>query len=85
MFSDGPACVWTWTDLFCLDPEFAQWVQPLIQRLIPILLHPKSPKSLTENAAVTIGRLALVQPDIVSPHLEVFAQPWCVIAVPGLI
>ncbi|KDN42248.1 hypothetical protein RSAG8_06915, partial [Rhizoctonia solani AG-8 WAC10335] len=59
------------------DPEFAQWVTPLIQRLIPILLSPKSPKSLTENAAVTIGRLALVQPDMVSPHLEVFAQPWC--------
>ncbi|ELU39142.1 transportin-PC [Rhizoctonia solani AG-1 IA] len=60
------------------DPEFAQWVTPLIQRLIPILLSPKSPKSLTENAAVTIGRLALVQPDMVSPHLEVFAQPWWV-------
>ncbi|CAE6461862.1 unnamed protein product [Rhizoctonia solani] len=59
------------------DPEFAQWVPPLIQRLIPILLSPKSPKSLTENAAVTIGRLALVQPDMVSPHLEMFAQPWC--------
>ncbi|QRW12567.1 importin subunit beta-2 [Ceratobasidium sp. AG-Ba] len=59
------------------DPEFGQWVTPLIQRLIPILLSPKSPKSLTENAAVTIGRLALVQPDVVSPHLEVFAQPWC--------
>ncbi|KAB5593276.1 Importin subunit beta-2 [Ceratobasidium theobromae] len=59
------------------DPEFGQWVAPLIQRLIPILLSPKSPKSLTENAAVTIGRLALVQPDMVSPHLELFAQPWC--------
>ncbi|KAG9119033.1 hypothetical protein FRC07_006164 [Ceratobasidium sp. 392] len=59
------------------DPEFGQWVPPLIERLIPILLSPKSPKSLTENAAVTIGRLALVQPDVVSPHLELFAQPWC--------
>lgn len=27
---------------------------------------------------MTIGRLALVQPDVVSPHLEVFAQPWWV-------
>ncbi|KAJ7018235.1 armadillo-type protein, partial [Mycena alexandri] len=34
------------------NPEFKQWVDPLIARLIPILLHPKVPRSLHENAAV---------------------------------
>ncbi|KAJ7350745.1 armadillo-type protein [Mycena albidolilacea] len=59
------------------DPEFKQWVQPLIERLIPILLHPKAPRSLHENAAVSIGRIGLTHPDVVAPHLPEFAQAWC--------
>ncbi|KZT41877.1 ARM repeat-containing protein [Sistotremastrum suecicum HHB10207 ss-3] len=59
------------------EPEFQQWVLVLIQRLIPILLHPKAPRSLHENAAVSIGRIGLMHPTIVAPHLEVFAQAWC--------
>ena len=59
------------------DPEFQQWVPQLILRLIPILLNPACPKSLSENAAVTIGRIGLVQPEAVAPHLESFAMAWC--------
>ncbi|KAL1662658.1 armadillo-type protein [Schizophyllum commune] len=59
------------------DPEFAQWVGPLIQRLVPILLHPKAPRSLHENAAVSIGRIGLMHPSLVAPHLGEFAQAWC--------
>ncbi|KAJ6451941.1 armadillo-type protein [Mycena sanguinolenta] len=58
------------------DPEFKQWVQPLIERLVLILLHPKAPRSLHENAAVSIGRIGLTHPDIVAPHLPEFAQSW---------
>ena len=63
-----------------LDPEFNQWTPSLIDKLIPILLQnpPKTPRSLVENAAVTIGRIALVQPQLVAPHLDVFAAQWCV-------
>lgn len=57
--------------------ELEEWVMPLIQRLIPVLLNPKSVKSLSENAAVTIGRLGLVVPDMVAVHLEVFLENWC--------
>lgn len=53
------------------------FVDDLIKRLIPILLNTKSPKSLSENAAVTIGRLGLVCPNRVAPHLGTFAQAWC--------
>ncbi len=60
------------------EPDFQPWVPQLILRLVPILLNPTSPKSLTENAAVTIGRIGLVQPDAVAPHLESFAQAWYV-------
>ncbi|KAL0955693.1 hypothetical protein HGRIS_001916 [Hohenbuehelia grisea] len=59
------------------DAEFQQWVNPLIARLIPILLHPKAPRSLHENAAVSIGRIGLMHPALVAPHLPEFAQAWC--------
>ena len=59
------------------DPEFQQWVPPLISRLIPILLHPKAPRSLHENAAVSIGRIGLMHPSLVAPLLPEFAQAWC--------
>ncbi|KAG8926361.1 hypothetical protein FRC03_004321 [Tulasnella sp. 419] len=59
------------------DPEFHQYVEPLMSRLVPILLNPRSPKSLMENAAVTIGRISLVCPEPVAPHLHSFAQQWC--------
>lgn len=59
------------------DAEFVQYVDPLISRLIPILLHPKAPRSLHENAAVSIGRIGLMHPTLVSPHLGEFAQAWC--------
>ncbi|KAK0525033.1 hypothetical protein OC834_004616 [Tilletia horrida] len=57
--------------------ELQQWVNPLIERLIPVLLSQKSAKSLTENAAVTIGRFGLVCPAMVAPHLDVFFIQWC--------
>jgi transportin-1 len=60
-------------DAAVLEP----FVPALIQRLLPILLNSKSPKSLSENAAVTIGRLGLVCPALVAPHLGTFAQAWC--------
>ena len=53
------------------------FVPVFIQRLVPILLNAKSPKSLSENAAVTIGRLGLVCPALVAPDLGNFAQAWC--------
>ncbi|TFY79591.1 hypothetical protein EWM64_g4421 [Hericium alpestre] len=59
------------------DPEFQQWVNPLISRLVPILLHPKAPRSLHENAAVSIGRIGLMHPNLVAPLLPEFAQAWC--------
>ncbi|KAE9387027.1 ARM repeat-containing protein [Gymnopus androsaceus JB14] len=59
------------------DPEFQEWVNPLISRIIPILLHPKAPRRLHENAAVSIGRIGLMHPGLVAPHLPEFAHAWC--------
>lgn len=53
------------------------FVTPLMERLVPLLMNSKAARSLTENAAVTIGRLALVSPQTVAPHLAVFIKNWC--------
>lgn len=58
--------------------EMEPWVQPLMERMVPVLLSAKAARSLTENSAVTIGRLAMVCPAVVAPHLEIFVGAWCV-------
>ncbi|WVQ79461.1 hypothetical protein IAT38_001560 [Cryptococcus sp. DSM 104549] len=69
----GEAALQYQSDASALEP----FVPALISRLVPILLSTKSPKSLAENAAVTIGRLGLVCPALVAPDLSNFAQAWC--------
>ncbi|KAJ3339678.1 hypothetical protein HDU93_007904 [Gonapodya sp. JEL0774] len=58
-------------------PEISVYVEPLLRKLIPILCDENNPRTLLENAAITIGRLGYVCPDLVAPHLESFAEPWC--------
>ncbi|KAL1921910.1 uncharacterized protein VTP21DRAFT_10552 [Calcarisporiella thermophila] len=58
-------------------PEIQPYVQPLLERLIPLLTNPQRPPTLLENAAITLGRLGLVVPQLVSPHLVVFFEHWC--------
>ncbi|KAI8911544.1 armadillo-type protein [Gorgonomyces haynaldii] len=53
------------------------WVQPILQQIIPVLLHPNTTQSLRENTAITIGRLGLVVPAQVAPHLSQFGAMWC--------
>ncbi|EPS73595.1 hypothetical protein M569_01158, partial [Genlisea aurea] len=50
----------------------------VMSSLIPILQHPQAyNRSLVENTAITLGRLAWVCPELVSPHMEHFMRPWC--------
>ncbi|KAG0237878.1 hypothetical protein BGW41_008304 [Actinomortierella wolfii] len=53
------------------------WVQPLLERLIPLLTSDRTARTLLDNSAITIGRLGLVCPQLVGPHLEMFAEAWC--------
>ncbi|WJX15304.1 Transportin-1, variant 3 [Trifolium repens] len=58
--------------------EISPFVLSVISCLVPILQHAEGlNKSLIENSAITLGRLAWVCPDLVSPHMEHFMQPWC--------
>ncbi|XP_010246439.1 PREDICTED: transportin-1 isoform X2 [Nelumbo nucifera] len=58
--------------------EASPIVLRVIQCLVPILQHAEGlNKSLIENSAITLGRLAWVCPELVSPHMENFLQSWC--------
>lgn len=59
------------------EPAFQQWIPELFTKLTAILHNLKSVKSLSENAAVTIGRIGLVSPESIAPNLAVFIEPWC--------
>ncbi|KAL7237320.1 hypothetical protein ACSBR2_003583 [Camellia fascicularis] len=59
--------------------EISPIVMTLISCLVPILQHAEEfNKSLMENSAITLGRLAWVCPELVSPHMEHFMQAWCI-------
>lgn len=53
------------------------FVNPLLSKLIPLLQTDANSRTLLENAAITIGRLGYVCPQLVAPHLETFAEQWC--------
>ncbi|OWM80444.1 transportin-1 [Punica granatum] len=58
--------------------EVSPVVMTVMSCLVPILQHAEElNKSLVENSAITLGRLSWACPELVSPHMEHFMQPWC--------
>jgi hypothetical protein len=45
-------------------------------------VNPSIQRTLLENVAITIGRLGLICPTMVAPHLENFVHPWLVSLTP---
>jgi transportin-1 len=59
-------------------PEVMEpYTKPLLEKMIAILLAPDTSRSLSENAAITIGRLGYVCPHVVAPYLDQFISFWC--------
>ncbi|KAI3419849.1 Importin N-terminal domain-containing protein [Psidium guajava] len=59
--------------------EISPIVMNVISCIVPILQPAESlHRSLIENGAITLGRLAWVCPEIVSPHMKHFIQQWCI-------
>ncbi|KAI7864176.1 armadillo-type protein [Spinellus fusiger] len=52
------------------------YIEPLFQRLVLFLMEPKIPESLKENATITIGRLGLASPSLLSHQPTYFIRPW---------
>ncbi|KAH0892180.1 hypothetical protein HID58_054609 [Brassica napus] len=58
--------------------EVSSIVTNVVSSLGLILQHEEAVnKSLVENSAITLGRLAWIRPDLVAPHMEHFMKPWC--------
>ncbi|KAL2516792.1 Transportin-1 [Abeliophyllum distichum] len=61
-----------------VQKDMSSIVLTVISYLVPILQRPEGlNKSLIENCAITLGRIAWVCPELVSPHMEHFMQSWC--------
>ena len=63
----------------CAGPDVAQFALVALERLAPILTAPMAtvPRSLVQNAAVCLGRIALTTPETVAPHAHVYMGGWC--------
>jgi len=53
------------------------YVNDVLGSLLPIMNNTDLHVAHLENTAITIGRLGLVCPDVVSPHLAKFSKNWC--------
>ena len=58
-------------------PTLRQYVAPLAQCMMQILEMRMVNRSLGENAAITLGRLAIVCPDELQGGLSHLISPWC--------
>jgi transportin-1 len=56
--------------------DMAPYVPKLSEKFLEISSNPLVPKSVTENAAIALGRLGLHNADILSPHLATFSKPF---------
>ncbi|KAB5541615.1 hypothetical protein DKX38_014589 [Salix brachista] len=65
---------------YWVHQEISPIAMTVMSCLVPILQHSEelNNKSLVENSAITLGRLAWVCPEILSPHMEHFMQSWCI-------
>jgi hypothetical protein len=53
------------------------FVPPAVEKLKAIMTKSSLNRNLLENTAITLGRLGLVAPELVAPHLEEFYVSWC--------
>ncbi|CAJ0823134.1 10578_t:CDS:10, partial [Entrophospora sp. SA101] len=63
-----------------VKPYFNQFMGDLITQVDPNIEHVSVCNNAAwaaENAGITIGRLGLVCPQLVAPHLDVFSEAWC--------
>ncbi|VDM35153.1 unnamed protein product [Hydatigera taeniaeformis] len=60
-----------------MGDEMQPYASLFIQPLVEIINRQNAPKTLHENAAITIGRLGYVCPSEISSFLSLFIRAWC--------
>ena len=65
--------------LRCSPEDVKEYSLPALERIVPILMAPTGgiPRSLLENVAVLLGRIAKVSPEPIALHALVFLGQWC--------
>ncbi|KAF3913203.1 Transportin-1 [Arthrobotrys entomopaga] len=58
------------------EAGMSSYVERLFTRLLAVVQTPAIPASLTENAAIALGRLGLACCEDLAPHLQDFAEPF---------
>ena len=76
------AC-WSCGEVAMKEKEgMAPHCETLYQRLVHIINTPKLPQSVSENAAIALGRLGVANSDVLAPHLAEFAETFLQIIEP---
>lgn len=59
--------------------DVAPFATRVVERLWSVLAAPAGsmPRSILENSAITLGRMAWMATDQLAPHLKVYCRPWC--------
>lgn len=52
----------------------APFASEMLQRCVEIVSNPRVPKSVSENAAIALGRLGIENSDVMAQHLDAFAR-----------
>lgn len=69
--------VWCIGELaIALGSQIAPFVPAMVERLVPVLTSVKASGNLLENAAITIGRLALAAPEAIGQRLPDLLAIW---------
>lgn len=63
--------------LRCREEEMRQYAPTILQSLIALINKRNLNRNILENTAITIGRLGLCCPILVSSQLVNFIQSWC--------
>lgn len=59
--------------------DVAPFATKVVERLWSVLAAPAGsmPRSILENSAITLGRVAWMATEQLAPHLKVYCRPWC--------
>ncbi len=57
--------------------EISPFIEMILSKLVAIILDPQNDIVLLENCAITIGRLGMVAPKVLSDSMPAYLPQWC--------
>jgi len=76
--SVGNNACWAISEMAAIAPEDIQEHLPqIVVKLVGIMKEQRIVKTVAQNVSVAIGRIGLINADLLAPSLEDFLKPWC--------